>query len=182
MIQLLSLLSPKSPSFTRTSSATGSRIGSADVAAALGMLSDPISVLILKAKHVGYSQTVVDLSNKLAESIQIKAALEGWRTWSGDDVWLMMARGVVDEYLNERTRCGKCDGSGIGHSVVYGIVDCDRCGGSGQDEPNVSERARCIGVSRPTYRDIWHKRWEWAVSELTRLEIQGEMEFNRQFR
>lgn len=97
------------------------------------------------------------LLKKIEELVLLKGSELDWGSRSVDR-YKVMSKGIFDEMFNSTCSC-KTD-KRCGPDYV-----CKKCKGTGIRIVNKSRRARLMGISRVSYGNIWHSRWE-LVSDI----------------
>lgn len=184
MSKALARLNPKLTNFAPSGVGGHGSITPQDIAAALGYCKDPLATRLLRVKYAGHDCDRRALAIGFKEHLEAVAYKKGWRS-KKELVYERLAVGTILEYLDKR--CAVCGGQGVvrrnneGTSKAAGYlprveVVCEGCNGTGALQPeqaNQEERARQLNMTRTSFMDTWLARWDFALSELTRLDAMG---------
>ncbi len=138
-----------------------------DIAAALGMIQDPVARLYFRVKWVHQYA----FGEELALSFRRRAAttldIGTWRVprkdWMLDLCYLALVESI-DPHI-----CVWCKGRGSAQ-VESRIVVCDNCKGSGHKAPTDTDRARLMGASKSSWSDTWGKRYQEIQTLVDRVD------------
>ncbi len=138
-----------------------------DVAAALGMIQDPVARLYFRVKWVNQHAFAEELSLTFSRRVYTTISIGAWRVprpaWIFDMCCLALAESI-DPHV-----CMWCKGRGSAE-IDSRVVMCDNCKGTGHKAPTDSDRARLMGALKSSWSDTWGKRYQEIQTLVDRVD------------
>lgn len=138
-----------------------------DVAAALGMIQDPVARLYFRVKWVNQYSFAEELACDFRTRVAVTLDIGKWRVprkeWIFDMCCLALAESI-DPHV-----CLWCKGRGSAE-IDSRVVMCDNCKGTGHKQPTDSDRARLMGALKSSWSDTWGKRYQEIQTLIDRVD------------
>ncbi len=154
--ELLGMLAARVQHFSAAPGGTP-KLTPEDIAAALGMIQDPVARLYFRVKWVNQYGFAEELARTFSRRVYTTLQIGTWRVprpeWIFDMCCLALSESI-DPHV-----CMWCKGRGSAQ-VESRVVICDNCKGYGNKLPTDTDRAKMMGALKSSWSDTWGKRYQ----------------------
>jgi hypothetical protein len=179
MLEVLTLLNPKSPNYNGTGGGIP-ELTSQDVAASLSRIKIPGPSLLVRTM-AGDPTTLRPLIHEFNQNVAKMAMLKHWKAGPKfNDYFDGLCESALHFYIIP-SKCGRCHGHGRITLVTKQTMDCPVCAGSGNKEISERSKARAAGIPLVFWEDTWGQRFEYASGILVDWESQADQALKRVF-